>query len=122
MRHRRRAFTLVEILTITTIIALIAAAMLIPTLQSMRRRAKTVMCANNLKRLGQAIGTRRSDELQRRVGQLAPSRWQTDLAPYLPLDSNDLVCPEYDPGDDVPPVGQGFRFHLYTHAYPQTEY
>lgn len=115
MCHKRKAFTLIEVLTVTIIVALIV-ALLVPTVGAMRRRAKTVMCANNLKRLSQAVGTRRSDELQRRVSQLSVPNWRVDLAPYLPLDSNDLVCPEYDPGDDAPPPGAQYRFHLHNYA------
>ena len=115
MCHERRAFTLVEILTVTVIIALVV-AVLVPTVGAVRRQAKTVMCANNLRRLSQAVGTRRSDELQRHVSQFSVTNWRVDLAPYLPLDPNDLVCPEYDPGDHGPPVGAQYRFRLYNYV------
>lgn len=113
VRHKRKGFTLIEILAITVIIALVVGAVLVPTLQAVRRRAKEVICANNLKRLAQAIGTRRSDEMRGQVAQLSPAQWQKELAAYLPLDSNDLVCPEYEEGTGATPVEAQFRFHMW---------
>ncbi|MCG3149179.1 MAG: hypothetical protein PCFJNLEI_02639 [Verrucomicrobiae bacterium] len=47
----RRAFTLIELLTVILIIVLLA-ALLMPALMAARKRAKTVQCAHNQRQLG----------------------------------------------------------------------
>ncbi|AHF90413.1 N-terminal cleavage protein [Opitutaceae bacterium TAV5] len=53
-RSRRGAFTLIELLTVITIIGILA-AILVPTVASVRRAANRVACASNLRQLGVAI-------------------------------------------------------------------
>ena len=52
--RKREAFTLVELLTVIGIIALLLALMM-PTLAAARRNAQAIVCANNIKNLGNAL-------------------------------------------------------------------
>ena len=52
--QQHRAFTLVELLTVIGIIAVLLALMM-PTLAAARRNAQTIVCANNIKNLGNAL-------------------------------------------------------------------
>jgi prepilin-type N-terminal cleavage/methylation domain-containing protein/prepilin-type processing-associated H-X9-DG protein len=56
MRLNRRFFTLIELLTVISIISILA-ALLLPTLGKARKRAKLTQCMSNLKQIGTSFAS-----------------------------------------------------------------
>lgn len=54
VRSQRKAFTLVELLVVITIIAMLM-ALLIPAVQAARENGRNITCINNIRQLGQAM-------------------------------------------------------------------
>ncbi len=63
-RSRKSAFTLIELLTVIAIIGILA-AILIPTVGAVKKRAIKSQCASNLRQLGTAINLYLNDNKQK---------------------------------------------------------
>jgi len=100
-----RAFTLVELLVVIAIIALLI-AFLAPNLSSALRHARTVQCANNLKRIGEGVMNRRAALGTDWDNRLLAGTWPQALPPYVGGETGIFLCPEdRDPttvGGDFP--------------------
>ena len=93
---RRRAFTLVELLVVITIIGILI-ALLLPAVQSAREAARRMQCINNLKQIGLAIHSFHAVQ-----GALPPTRypchngtWASGLWPYIEQQN---LADRWDPG------------------------
>jgi prepilin-type N-terminal cleavage/methylation domain-containing protein/prepilin-type processing-associated H-X9-DG protein len=91
--RRVKGFTLIELLLVISIIALLM-ALLMPTLQRVKRQAKAVACQSNLRQWGLCFKMY-TDDHNGRFSSHHPDvfYWYRELRPYY-SDSNDLLfCP-----------------------------
>ena len=95
----RRAFTLIELLTVIAIIAILA-AILFPVFAKAREKAEQTQCVNNCKQLGTAMSMYATDYDSRFPlingpggGIAAPAvYWPVQLNPYTKNDQI-MICP-----------------------------
>jgi prepilin-type N-terminal cleavage/methylation domain-containing protein/prepilin-type processing-associated H-X9-DG protein len=98
--ERRKAFTLVELLVVISIIAMLL-AILMPSLNKAREQARKVVCASNIKQILLALGAYTVEN----DGCIIPANtkgdprpWDSKVAPYFGAESDDslkayLKCP-----------------------------
>jgi len=114
MRHpSRRAFTLVELLIVLTVIALLL-AVLVPFVSKVFVIFRKVQCADNLRHINVAYHTRQSGE---GAGPLNVWNWQIELAAYLGSEIQVYRCPE-DPDPNAGPAKPppSLEVEVWTHA------
>ncbi len=91
----RKAFTLVELLVVTTIIGILM-SLLLPAVQNVRSAGRKVTCANNLHQLGVAYQNRRSKLPN---SPIDPLQWPTELRTYYAEEGDILLCPDGNDDD-----------------------
>jgi prepilin-type N-terminal cleavage/methylation domain-containing protein/prepilin-type processing-associated H-X9-DG protein len=96
---RRRAFTLVELLVVIGIIAILV-ALLLPTLSSVRKQARSAQCLANLRTIQQAYAAYVSSEnvsiFYNNIGSISGANrvlWLGELRHYGAI-SHARICPE----------------------------
>jgi prepilin-type processing-associated H-X9-DG protein len=89
----RKGFSLSEVFTVVMIIATLL-GILLPALSRLLIHARATSCSNNLHQIGLAVRQIKQEESDGAAAQLRSTGWTNQLAPYLNLNSNVLVCPE----------------------------
>jgi prepilin-type N-terminal cleavage/methylation domain-containing protein len=91
----RRAFTLIELLVVVAVITLLV-AILLPSLQAAKRRAKALVCRSNLRQWGAIFHMYTSDNSgMLHNGDISDFRhlWMEALWPYYNLSRDICQCP-----------------------------
>src|SRR5579885_2904105 len=93
-KHLLRAFSLIELLVIVSIIAILA-SLLAPVLAQVREQVRSTLCLSNLRQLGMGVMLYAEDydAMYASPGYL-PGTWPMDLhQPYLSSGWRVWVCP-----------------------------
>ena len=79
----RKRFTIVELLVVISVIAILA-GMLLPALNSAREKARSIICLNNMKQWGLAIGMYCDSSNDYYPGAYCYSKsWNAHVVPYI---------------------------------------
>ena len=107
---KRRAFTLVELITVMGVIVLLV-ALIMPFLTGAVKAQRRVECAMHLEKIGQACATRIASMGMSMGtgfrGQVPPLGWQNALKSFVSNDKSVFICPE--DGDPAPDHGGGLK-------------
>ncbi|MCI5778307.1 MAG: prepilin-type N-terminal cleavage/methylation domain-containing protein [Lentisphaeria bacterium] len=103
-RHPNHKFTLIELLVVIAIIAILA-AMLLPALQSARRRAKTTDCMSRLNNLGKIFEFYGGDHNDYFIQSGAEEYWLTNVVPM-----NSVYAPDIAPYAPIASYIVGYRY------------
>jgi prepilin-type N-terminal cleavage/methylation domain-containing protein/prepilin-type processing-associated H-X9-DG protein len=111
----RKAFTLIELLVVITIIAVLA-ALLLPVFSSIRKRAKSLVCMNNLRQIGMGMLTYVSENKGVFPSQQA---WLYEIPKYCTAKA--YICPAKPYWKNPDPPYQQFKCWLDPADAPTTD-
>jgi prepilin-type N-terminal cleavage/methylation domain-containing protein/prepilin-type processing-associated H-X9-DG protein len=100
-RHRRSAFTLIEVLVVVAIIALLV-AVLLPSLARARESARAAVCAHHIRLVTQAGIMWMTDQKKSTVP--AHRGWAPFVFKYMKYQSEPFRCPSDNPPVPIPPM------------------
>ena len=113
---RRRAFTLIELLTVIAIIGILA-AILIPTVGAVREKARAAQCVSNQRQIAQGMLLFAGDNKNRLPAPFPGQDWIQKISPYIQAFNWDSdksryiwLCPSDNSGDRW--SGYGMSNHL----------
>ena len=111
-------FTLLELLTISAIMAVLI-SILLPALGKVKETAKSIFCLNNLKQNYIAISGYSSDNQNWAPATLYGQMWSKNLVDGNYTAFSSCYCPSYVKGKPPPPYDQTYGMNYQaTYSYP----